>query len=89
MSYRLSYLENFHFSNLLAASEAGCSTLASSKRAGGIFSTITFLKSVGSTDQNAMKSVLFEDGTRKPGIYYATIISYIDYINIKEWCCII
>ena len=24
MSYRLSYLENFHFSNLLAASEAGC-----------------------------------------------------------------
>ena len=24
MSYRLTYLENFHFSNLLAASEAGC-----------------------------------------------------------------
>ena len=24
MSYRLSYLEDFHFSNLLAASEAGC-----------------------------------------------------------------
>ena len=24
------------------------------ERAGGIFSTITFLKSVGSTDQNAM-----------------------------------
>jgi hypothetical protein len=24
MSYRLPYLENFHFSNLLAASEAGC-----------------------------------------------------------------
>jgi hypothetical protein len=29
-------------------------TSASSKRAGGIFSTITFLKSVGSTDQNAL-----------------------------------
>ena len=24
MKYRLSYTENFHFSNLLAASEAGC-----------------------------------------------------------------
>ena len=29
-------------------------TLASSKRAGGMFSTITFLESVGSTDQNAL-----------------------------------
>ena len=29
-------------------------TSASSKRAGGIFSTITFLKSVGSTDQKAI-----------------------------------
>ena len=32
---------------------------------------------------------LFEDGTRKPGIYYATIFSYIENINIKEWCYII
>ena len=35
----------------------GCltsATSASSKRSGGIFSTITFLKSVGSTDQNAL-----------------------------------
>jgi hypothetical protein len=29
-------------------------TSATSERAGGIFSTITFLKSVGSTDQNAL-----------------------------------
>ena len=28
------------------------------ERPGGIFSTITFLKSVGSTDQNALKSVI-------------------------------
>ena len=51
-------LENFSF---LVSMNFQNPTSATTKRAGGIFSTITFLKAVASTDENALQLVSYSE----------------------------